>query len=292
MQPIPATVSVIIPAYQASKTIGRALKSIVEQTVLPNEVIVIDDGSDDDTFEAAKKMGEAMNGIDLKILQQEHKGAGTARNRGLNEATSTFVAFLDADDEWLPEKLDRSLKEIIKTNSVLISHNYILCDIAGRETPVRKCDKNFRAPGDAFVNLYRKGYIATSGVVAKRETVLEAGGFDESLLTAQDFNLWLSMLKRPGTPFHIFPDVLLRYHITSSSISTHIERRLECTLKIAKRFMPALSERPGVPLFSLWYRIVAIHYEAFAAYYAQNRLAKVIWVTLRLPANILKLTIA
>ncbi len=176
LQTIPATVSVIIPAYQASKTIGRALKSVATQTVLPNEVIVIDDGSDDDTFEAAKKMAGAMNGIDFKILHQEHKGAGTARNKGLNEATSTYVAFLDADDEWLPEKLERSLKEIIRTNSVLVSHNYVLCEMTGRETTVRKCDKNFRSPGDAYVNLYRKGYIATSAVVAKLEIFLRQAG--------------------------------------------------------------------------------------------------------------------
>ena len=96
LQTIPATVSVIIPAYQASKTIGCALKSVATQTVLPNEVIVIDDGSDDDTFEAVKKMAGAMNGIGFKILHQEHKSAGTARNKGLNGAAEKHKEILNS----------------------------------------------------------------------------------------------------------------------------------------------------------------------------------------------------
>lgn len=285
-----ATVSVIIPAYRAEKTIGRALTSIAAQTVPPVEVIVIDDGSGDDTVEATEKMTPVMKGIDLKVLRQEHKGAGAARNRGLNEATSTYVAFLDADDEWLPEKLERSLEEIIKTDSVLVSHNYILHEMTGRETAVRKCDENFRAPGDAYVNLYRKGYIATSAVIARRNAVLAAGGFDESLPTAQDFALWLAMLQKPGTPFHIFSDTLIRYHVTAGSITSHTERRLECSLRIAKQFLPTLSDRPGVPLFSFWYRILSVHYEALNAYLSQGRFFAAFGVALRFPVNTMILT--
>jgi len=282
------TVSVIVPAYQASKTIGRALASIAAQTVPPTEVIVIDDGSDDGSVRAAENMRQALKGIDLKILRQEHRGAGAARNRGVNEARSTYVAFLDADDEWLPEKLSRSLEEIIRTDSVLVSHNYILRDTAGRETVVMKCDKNFQAPGDPFVNLYRKGYVGTSAVVTKRDAVLMAGGFDESLPTAQDFALWLAMLKRPGTPFHVFSDALIRYHVTAGSISSHTERRLECCLIIARRFLPDLATRPGLPLTSFIYRVLAVHHEAITAFLARGKIAKAASVFVRIPVNLIK----
>jgi len=272
------TVSVIIPAYRAAKTIGRALASIAAQTVPPAEVIVIDDGSDDGTIDAANKITGAMAGISLKILHQEHRGAGAARNRGVNEAASTYVAFLDADDEWLPEKLARSLEEIIRTDSVLVSHNYIQREMSGHETVVLKCDKNFQAPGDPFINLYRKGYIATSAVVARRDAVLAAGGFDESLPAAQDFALWLTMLKRPGTPFHIFSDALIRYHITADSISSHTERRLECCLRIARDFRPDFA--------SYVYRVLAVHHEAMAAYLAHGNVAKAVSVLVRIPYNL------
>lgn len=287
-----ASVSVIIPAYQAAGTIGRTLGSIVIQSVKPLEVIVVDDGSDDGTIEAAENMRETMSGINLMILRQDHKGAGAARNKGLEAATADYVAFLDADDEWLPEKLARSLEEIRRTNSVLVSHNYLLHESSGREIAVEKCDKNFQAPGDRFVNLYKKGYIATSAVVAKREAILAVGGFDESLPTAQDFALWLALLKKPGTPFHIFSDVLIRYHITDGSISSHTDRRLECSLRIAKRFAPALTERAGSRLFSLWYRIIAVHFEALNTYLSQQRYLAALGIMARLPVNLLKLTLS
>jgi teichuronic acid biosynthesis glycosyltransferase TuaG len=287
-----ASVSVIIPAYQAEQTIVRALESITAQSVLPKEVIVIDDGSGDNTIEAAENMRRKMRDINLMVLRQDHKGAGAARNKGLHAATTDYVAFLDADDEWLPEKLARSLEEIRRTNSMLVSHNYLLHEPSGREIAVEKCDKNFQAPGDPFVNLYKKGYIATSAVVAKREAVIAVGGFDESLLTAQDFALWLELLKKPGTPFHIFPDVLIRYHITDGSISSHTEQRLECSLKIAMRFASALTERPGSRLFSFWYRIIAVHFEALNAYLSQQRYFAALGVIALLPVNLLKLTLS
>lgn len=287
-----ASVSVIIPAYRAARTIARALQSIAAQTVLPAEIIIIDDGSDDGAIEAAEKMSSVLPGVGLKTFRQDHKGAGAARNKGVQEATSTYVAFLDADDEWLPEKLERSLQEIAKTGSVLVSHNYIMRDSAGRETTVLKCDKNFLAPGDAYVNLYCKGYIATSAVVARRDAVIAAGGFDESLPTAQDYALWLSMLEKLETPFHIFADVLIRYHVTAGSITSHTERRLHCALRVAKDFYPALSNRPGIPLFSLWFRILSVHYEALMAYASQGRYLAALGVALRFPVTILKLTFA
>jgi hypothetical protein len=152
--------------------------------------------------------------------------------------------------------------------------------MSGHETVVLKCDKNFQGPGDPFVNLYRKGYIATSAVVARRDAVLGAGGFDEDLPTAQDFALWLTMLKQPGTPFHIFSDALIRYHVTAGSISSHTERRLECCLKIARDFRPGFA--------SYMYRVLAVHHEAIAAYLAHGNVAKAVSVFVRIPINLIK----
>jgi teichuronic acid biosynthesis glycosyltransferase TuaG len=283
-------VSVIIPAYMAAKTIGRALASIAAQRVLPSEIIVIDDGSEDSTVAVATKWQDSHKDIGLKILRQQHKGAGAARNMGLEEASSVYVAFLDADDEWLPDKLGRSLEELENTNSILVSHNYILNDGKGREFPVNKCDKNFRAAGNAYVNLYKKGYLATSAIVARRDRLLAAGGFDESLPTAQDFALWLSVLSEPDARFHVFADTLILYHITEGSISSHTERRLHCCLRIAKQFRPTLKGKTTVPLFAFWYRILSVHYEALRTYLDQKRVFATFSIVLRFPVNLLMLT--
>jgi glycosyltransferase involved in cell wall biosynthesis len=287
-----SSVSVIIPAFQAADTISRTLKSIVTQTVAPTEVIVVDDGSNDGTAEATEAMRDQMGDIDLIFIQQNHEGAGAARNQALKEASFDYVAFLDADDEWLPEKLERSLEVLNSTESILVSHDYIRREADGSEFVVLECSKNFNYGGDPYVRLYRQGYIATSGVVARRDAVLAAGGFDESLPTAQDFALWLSMLSEKGTKFEIFPGPLLRYHVTAGSISTYTERRLNCTLNIARQYFPTLISRSRFPLASLWYRIFAIHYEALSAYLTQRRIWSAMSVIIRTPLNIIKLTFA
>jgi len=284
------SVSVIIPAYEAIKTIGRALDSVATQSVLPNEVIVIDDGSKDGTGKEAARVGRAIKGTNFKLLTQNQGGAGAARNRGIREATSAIIAFLDADDEWLPKKLERSLKKLNETDSVLVSHNYILCDVHGRETTVTKCEENFLSNKDPYISLYRKGYIATSAVLANRNAIIDAGGFNEKLPTGQDFSLWLSLLKKPGTRFHIFGETLVKYHVTAGSITSFTNRRLHCTLKIAKTFLPNLYGRPGFPILSLWYRVISVHYEAVTAHFGAKRFTDAINICLKLPVNLILLT--
>ena len=286
------SVTVIIPAYEAAKTIGRALSSVATQSVLPNEIIVIDDGSKDGTGKEAARVGRAIRGINFKLLTQNQGGAGAARNRGINEAKCAIIAFLDADDEWLPKKLELSLKKLHETNSILVSHNYILCDGHGRETTVTKCEKNFLSNQDPYISLYKKGYIATSAVLANRNAIINAGGFNEKLPTGQDFSLWLSLLKKPGTRFHIFGEALVKYHVTAGSITSFTNRRLHCTLKIAKTFLPHLYGRQGLPILSFWYRILSVHYEAVTAHFRANRPMDAINICLKLPVNLILLTVS
>ena len=118
------TISVIIPAYEAALTIERALTSVISQTLKPTQIIVVDDGSKDSTLKIAETFRKHIRNIELKILSQKNLGAGSARNRAIKAATGDWLAFLDADDEWLPEKLAISMDSILKHNLVLVSHNY------------------------------------------------------------------------------------------------------------------------------------------------------------------------
>ena len=285
-------ISVIVPAYQAASTVGRALKSVVNQTTMPAEVSVVDDGSNDGTAQVAEAMREFMGDVDLKVLRQIHRGAGAARNLAIKEAKLEYVAFLDADDEWLPEKLERSMEVIKETESILVSHDYIRREANGNELVIGDCSTNFSSCDEPYLQLYRLGYIATSGVVALREAVIAAGGFDESLPTAQDFALWLTMLNKPGISFQIFPGAFFRYYQTRGSISSQIERRLHCTLEIAHRFFPNIVERSNYPLTNLWYRIIVVHYEALCAYIKQRRISAAICILLRAPIKLVILTIS
>jgi glycosyltransferase involved in cell wall biosynthesis len=278
-----ADVSVIIPAYQARATIGRALASVAGQTRKPREVVVVDDGSDDGTLEAVEAMAGQMNGIPLSVESQDNQGAGSARNRALNKATSTYIAFLDADDEWMAEKIERSMAALSETSHVLAGHDFIRVETDGTEQAI-ECARRFHQARNPFAGLFRQGFIGTSTVVARRDAVQAVGGFDESLETAQDFDLWLKMLAAKGTTFTIFPEALTRYYVTCGSITSFTARRLACSLMIARRHAPGL--------LNLWLRIVAIHYEAITAYRLGGQFFQILYKTFLLPWNLLTETLA
>jgi glycosyltransferase involved in cell wall biosynthesis len=264
---LPLDVSVIIPAYRAEATIGRALRSVAAQTSPPREVIVVDDGSPDGTSATAEACRTGMGDIALKVVRQQNAGAGAARNRAVQEASSTFVAFLDADDEWLPGKLERSFDILNNDKLDLVSHNYDAVAPDGSVSLVN-CAARFREGTDPFAMLYRKGYLATSTLITRRDLIAAAGGFDTTLANAQDFDLWLAILQDRKLAFEVFDEALTRYHVTEGSITAHTERRIRCCLAIALRFVPALSSGKYA---SLWMRTLAIHLEAYRAYRARNQ---------------------
>ncbi len=280
-----ANVSVIIPAYQAAGTIGRALASVAAQSVKPAQVIVVDDGSSDATLAVAEGMREAMAGMTFKVIGQENKGAGAARNRALKEATQEYVAFLDADDEWMAEKIERSLGYIEGSENVFVAHDFVQRNEDGTEKSI-KSSARFKAASDPYSALYRIGFVGMLTVLAKRQAIESAGGFDESLLTAQDFDLWLSMLASPGAKFTVFEEELSRYHINASGITSHTQRRLQCTMRIAIRHFSALRMRPGSAWASLWVRILAVHFEAFQAFLRSRQRLQALQVCLMLPINL------
>ena len=117
------TVSAVIPAYNAGKYVGRAIESVLAQTRKADEIIVVDDGSTDDTAEVVERFGDAV-----RFIRQENAGASFARNTGIEAATSDWIAFLDADDEWLPNKLKLQTEHLERNpNLVWTTGNYIRC---------------------------------------------------------------------------------------------------------------------------------------------------------------------
>ena len=261
-------ISVIIPVYRAAATINRALASIAAQTAIPREVIIVDDGSDDDTVAIAQAWSSRFAEAKLIIFQEEHRGAGATRNKAVSEASCEFVAFLDADDEWLPQKLENSLAALNETNSDIVSHNYIL--VSGDQTSQVKCTDSYKKNNSAFVGYFLRGYISTSTVVARRSTIIAAGGFDPGLLSGQDYELWLAVLGMPDIRFHIFDEHLMRYHIVTGSISSKIELRRQCALTIAWRHVHKLHGYCRWPAAILVLRTVIIHIQATIGFISQS----------------------
>ena len=284
-----ADVSVIVAAYQAAGSIERTLASIAAQTLKPVEVVVADDGSADGTSDVTRAFEARMNGIRLKVVRLEtNQGAGAARNRAIENSTGATLAFLDADDEWLAEKLERSMAHLDGSNYCLVAHDYLTLE-NGKDIH-HDCVRRFSEGPDSFSALYRKGYIPSCSVVAPRDKVIAAGGFDPGLRNAQDFDLWLAMTRDPSATFLVFGDPLLRYHMGEGGIMSHTARRLSCCLGIARRYVPDLKKRGGSGLMSVWFRTAALYLEAVRAYGAKGRLVRMVLTALSLPFSLLAMT--
>jgi glycosyltransferase involved in cell wall biosynthesis len=280
-----ASVSVVVPAWRAAGTIARTLASVAAQTVPPLEAIVVDDGSDDGTSDAAEACRPLMGAVALVVVRQDNAGAGGARNRAIELAHGELVAFLDADDEWLPDKLERSLEKFAADPGLdFVSHDVVAVAEDGGET-IRDTARHFR--GDPLVALFKRGFVGTSTVVARRAAVVAAGGFEPALRAAQDHDLWLRLAARGR--FLTFPGALMRYHPTPAGITGNIERRRACELAVMARNASALKGR-GPVLPTLWTRALIVQYEAIAAWRGRRRALRAAGEVLRTPMVLLAAT--
>ena len=268
----PADISIIIPAYQAEATLGRAIDSVLAQTVTPHEIVVVDDGSRDRTLAIAEQYAANAGSCAIRILSQENLGAGAARNLGLLSAGGTFVAFLDADDEWLPEKLARSIDILNGETADLVSHDYLRLE--GGRSDYISCARHFSHRPDPLFDYFLRGYIATSTVVARRQALLDAGGFDPSLRSGQDYE---------------FPEALMRYHVTANSITSQVELRRRAALRILFRHLPALRGRGKQPRYTAILRAAIICIQASNAHRGAGNYARAIVTVFRIPIHVISI---
>ncbi|MCK4622644.1 MAG: glycosyltransferase family 2 protein [Desulfuromonadales bacterium] len=190
-----ALVSVIIPAYNAGSFIAEILSSVLAQTYRPLEIIVVDDGSQDDT---ARKAAEC--GAEIRVIRQENAGPSAARNTGIQTAKSEWIAFLDADDQWTRNKLVKQIQIMEKDPSLaLIASDMAEIDPKGEVIVPSVLGKHgmkdfFEYLGgapipDALAALVKKNFIPTGTVLAKKEALLECGGFNPQIRYGEDLKL-------------------------------------------------------------------------------------------------------
>lgn len=236
------TVSAVIPAYNAGKYVGRAIESVLAQTHKPDEIIVVDDGSTDDTAEVVQRFGDAV-----RFIRQVNAGASIARNTGIEAATSEWIAFLDADDEWLPDKL-KLQTEHLERNPELVwtTGNYIRCycdskrqqdDLAGE----RLSNVNDLLGGREYFDSYFTAYQNFAGgwtgmMMIKREVLIEAGLFRGDQLRINDVDMWLRIgyrwrqigfIGEPLAVYHLgVPDSIIKTYKDPAVICDFVDRHL------------------------------------------------------------------
>jgi glycosyltransferase involved in cell wall biosynthesis len=211
----PIGVSVVIPAHDAENTLARALNSVLAQTRRPAEVIVVDDFSSDRTVSVAEDYRD--RGIVL-IRMTTHRGAAAARNVGVAAATGEWIAFLDADDEWLPPKLEKQAAMIDSESEPV----FVFCASEEVSADGRVLGDTFHGwpvtSGEhAWKALLANGFVATPTVLARRKLLLDLGGFDEKLWVGEDQDMWIRLAL--SGPIAYVPENLVRVHLRACSLS-------------------------------------------------------------------------
>ncbi|MCH9647358.1 MAG: glycosyltransferase [Deltaproteobacteria bacterium] len=182
-------VSVIIPTFNRCVWLARAVRSVLAQSRPAAEILVVDDGSTDDTRSVVESEFPSV-----RYLRQENLGVSAARNRGLAAATGNWLAFLDSDDEWLPEKLSRQLAALEREGSYRICHTDEIWIRNGRRVNPRR--RHAKPTGWVFQQCLPLCALSPSAVMLHRSVVQEVGGFDESLPVCEDYDLWLRVTSR------------------------------------------------------------------------------------------------
>ena len=177
-------ISVIIPTFNRRQTLDRAIDSILSQTYQPYEIIVVDDGSTDGTADWL-----SANYSSLQIIQQSNKGVSSARNAGINSARGDWIALLDSDDEWLPDKLEIQVKLLQNNAELRFCHTNEIWIRNG--VRINQMKKHQKYGGNIFKKCLDICRISPSSSLFHTSVIKDVGLFDESLDVCEDYDLWL-----------------------------------------------------------------------------------------------------
>jgi glycosyltransferase involved in cell wall biosynthesis len=226
-------VDIIIPAYNAARYLAAALASVEAQTFADWRIMLIDDGSTDNTAEVAAPFMERL-GQRFKYIKQENQGLPAARNAAIRNSSSEYMALLDSDDIWLPDRLAESLSYLESHPWVGISHSSVaFVDETG------KILQTFDTPqkhGEGMVAPYiymRKLQLPCPTVTFRRSCIEKVGLFDETMRATEDRDLWFRIALHFEVGF--IPKVLAHYRVSAASMSSDPNRMLQAQLRFIEK---------------------------------------------------------
>lgn len=258
-------IDVIIPLYNGELFIAQALESVLSQTLPPARIIVVNDGSTDKGPEIVYSY-QNKGSTPIEIITQENKGLSAARNTGITHATGDYIAFLDADDVWLPEKLQQQM--YVLTNSNLSDLALVYCKYAIINTKGALDPDGFVVPlnttmrGMVFNKLLSGNKILSSGsgVLIKRSVFDIVGRFNETLRFGEDWDMWLRIAEKYEVDYAEKVLVHIRRHGDNMTASKHKVFQGEITFY--RTWLPYLStHKISVPLrwkIKILYKIVTL----------------------------------
>ncbi|MCA9050710.1 MAG: glycosyltransferase, partial [Planctomycetaceae bacterium] len=208
-------VSTIIPAYNAEKFISETVRSCLAQTHTDHEVIVVDDGSTDSTGELLREFGES-----IRVVQQENSGHVAARNAGAALATGNWIAFLDADDLWAPDKLSKQLEIASEDIGMVYTDRANFgetASVGATESPTHTLHS-----GSVFRELLVDNFVTVSSVIMRKSWIEKLGGFSPEPSGSEDWDLWLRFAAAGGK-MAVVPEPLTHYRIHAGSMTHRFE---------------------------------------------------------------------
>ncbi|MEN8127779.1 MAG: glycosyltransferase family A protein [Planctomycetota bacterium] len=246
-------ISVVIPAYNAGPYIARTIESVLSQTRPADEIIVVDDGSADNTAEAVRAFGDKVI-----LIQQENAGASVARNTGIKAAKGNWIAFLDGDDEWVPEKLELQTAHLKRSpDLVWMMSNYFNCFCQQDHHKEIRDQGRSRALlagrefyGDYF-DAYKAGVVGYTGTMLIRKDVLfEAGLFRPGQPRMNDEDMWFRIAYRyPKVGYLTAPLAIYHRGVAASIVKTH--NHPEIVIELIKRHLKLAEQQGRLDAFRL-----------------------------------------
>lgn len=208
-------ISVIIPAYNAEKTIQETIESVLQQTLSDFEILVINDGSTDRTLEIVSQIDDAR----LRVFSYPNAGVAPTRNRGLTQATGEYISFLDADDLWTPDKLEAQLKALQENPQAAVAYSWT--DWIDESGKFLRSGGHITENGQVYDKLLVRDFIESgSNPLIRAEAFQTVGNFDESLAFGEDWDMWLRLAFR--YEFITVPSAQILYRISPNSASFNV----------------------------------------------------------------------
>jgi glycosyltransferase involved in cell wall biosynthesis len=216
------SVSAVIPVYNGEHLVSRAIESVLAQTHPVGEILVVDDGSTDSTADIVRRYGGTV-----RLVEQKNAGVAAARNTGCRLSHSSWIAFLDHDDEWLPQKIERQMAALAKRPEAKLCYTGHFFCADGEPPRVSRLPENAIWPFARYRNPF-----PPSTIIVDRGVLLELGGYDERLKGAscEDWDFNVRLLSRHSVVE--VPEPLVKYYYTESSNSRRYAQMLANTLAI------------------------------------------------------------
>ena len=249
-------VDVVIPAFNAQLYIAQTIKSVLLQSHHVNCIIVVNDGSTDQTARIVNDLIRLNPNTRITLINQENRGLANARNTGIKAATAPYIALLDADDIWLENKLEKQLELFQKKKSAPLGAVYCAYSLINEQSePIQ--GKNLvihpALRGNVYRNLLTGNFISGSGssILIKSEVFKDVGYFDETLKASEDWDMWLRIAKK--YQFDYVDENLVQIRVHASNMQKDFSRMISSELAMLNKF-----ERSGTRNYFLLLKIQTI----------------------------------